>query len=121
MTRKFVTLDGKNINVASHGALVKSTLTSQAIFHLTPLNIPPGCLASVNKIDHAISWVGTREVTGGKFKLNWETVSRPKHRDLRLRWPWLEWRDPTKLWVGMGNPCKEVDMNLFYAATTTTI
>jgi hypothetical protein len=28
----------------------------------------------------------------------------------------LEWRDTTKLWVGMKNPCNEVDMSLFYAA-----
>jgi hypothetical protein len=58
MARKLVTLDGKNINVARHGALVKSMLTSQAIFHLTPLNILPGCLASMNKIERAISWAG---------------------------------------------------------------
>jgi hypothetical protein len=29
--RKLVTLNGKNINVAGHGALVKSMLTSQVI------------------------------------------------------------------------------------------
>jgi hypothetical protein len=33
----------------------------------------------------------------------------------------LEWRDPTKLWVGIGNPCNDVDMSLFYAATTIYI
>jgi hypothetical protein len=26
-----------------------------------------------------------------------------------------------KLWVGMGNPCNEIDMSLFYSATTITI
>jgi hypothetical protein len=40
MADKLVTWDGKNINVAGRGALVKSVLTSQAIFHLTPLNLP---------------------------------------------------------------------------------
>jgi hypothetical protein len=72
MARKPVTLDGKNINVAGHGSLVNSAVTSEAIFHLTPLNILPGCLASMNKIERATSWGGTREVTSGKFKLNWE-------------------------------------------------
>lgn len=42
-------------------------------------------------------------------------------RALRLRWPWLEWTDLTKLWVGMGNPCDAVDMELFYACSRITI
>ena len=42
-------------------------------------------------------------------------------RALRLRWPWYEWKEPTKLWVGMGNPCNEEDLNFFYASTTITV
>jgi hypothetical protein len=37
---------------------------------------------------------------------------------------WLEWTDPTKIWVGYdpyGNPCSEEDMSIFYAATTITL
>ena len=39
----------------------------------------------------------------------------------RLRWPWLQWKDPTKAWVGKENPCNKEDIDLFYAATIITI
>jgi hypothetical protein len=88
----------------------------------------------MNKIKSAFLWAGTKEVTGGRCKLNWEAVCRPKNigglgilyleklaSALRLRWPWLERRHANKLWVGMGNPCAEIDMDCFYASTTITI
>lgn len=34
-----------------------------------------------------------------------------------MRWIWYEWKEPTKLWVGSGNPCDEMDMKLFYASS----
>jgi hypothetical protein len=38
-------------------------------------------------------------------------------RVLGLRWPCLELKDASKIWVGLGIPCSETDMNLFYATT----
>jgi hypothetical protein len=102
MARKPVTWDGKNIKAVGHGALVKSVLTSQEIFNLTALNILSGCLHSMNKFECSFLWSDTKEVTGGKCELNWEAVCGPTR--LWLRWPWFEWREPKKLWVGMGTP-----------------
>ena len=117
-----------------HTTLVKAVLTSQVIYHAAPLIIPPPIIKSINKIERAFLWAGTEKITGAKCKVNWATVYRPKHlggfgvldldkfaRALRLRWLWYEWKETDKLWVGMGNPCDKVDINLFYASTIISI
>jgi hypothetical protein len=131
---KLPTWNGKLINMAGRVSLVKSVLASQAIYHLTPLSIPPGTLKFINKLERGFVWAAKESASGAKCKVNWEAVCRPKrygglgvpHLDkfataLRLRWPWLEWKDESKIWAGSGNPCNEKDMEIFYAATTITL
>lgn len=128
------TYEGQNITTIGRAALVKSVTTSQVIYFITPLVIPPSILHSVTKFERAFLWAGSDKITGAKCKVNWEIVCRPQEygglgvlntnklaRALRLRWPWYEWKEPTKMWVGMGNPCDEEDLNFFYASTTITV
>jgi hypothetical protein len=82
MSGKLVTWDGQNMNAAGCGALIRSILMAKVIFHLTPLNILPRCFTSMIKNERAFLWAGTRKVTGGKYKLNWEMVCRPTHLDV---------------------------------------
>jgi hypothetical protein len=126
--------NGKYITAAGRAALVKSVIASQAIYYLTLLSISASTIAFINKIERAFLWSAKDHTTGAKCKVNWELVCRPKkhgglgilHMDkfataLRLRWPWLEWKDPTKIWAGSGNPCTEQDLELFYTATIITV
>ncbi|KAM0838878.1 hypothetical protein ACQ4PT_060692 [Festuca glaucescens] len=91
--------NGKFITMAGRTALVKSVLTSQSIYHLTSLNVPTGSMHNMKKVERAFLWAGTD----------------------KLRWPWQEWKEPSKIWVGLGNPCDDTDMDLFYASTTITL
>ena len=124
----------KNANMAGRRVLVRSVLTSQAIYHLTSLDLPMEVISRIKSLLRAYLWAGCDKVTGGKCKVNWETVCRPTklgglgivHLEkfasaLRLRWLWLQWVDKTKAWIGLGNPCNKHDRELFAAATVVTV
>lgn len=79
-------------------------------------------------------WACNTSVSGGKCKVCWTKVCRPKNlgglgildldkfaRALRLRWLWLEWVAPEKPWVGLETPNDETDRTLFNAATKVSI
>jgi hypothetical protein len=61
-----------------HSSLVKYFLASQAIYHLTPLNIPLGILKYINKVERSFLWAAKDTTTSAKCKFNWETVCHPK-------------------------------------------
>jgi hypothetical protein len=107
---KLPTWNGKLVTTAGRAALVKSVIASQAIYYMNPLVIPPGTIKFINKIERAFLWSAKDTTTGAKCKVNWESVCRPKNLGglgvlnmdrfataLRLRWPLLEWKDPTKI------------------------
>ena len=120
-----------NITTIGRTALVKSVISSQVVYSITPLIVPLGTLHNLNKIERAFLCSGSDKTTGAKCKVNWEVVCRPTAygglgvlntdkfaRALRLRWLWYEWKEPRKLWVGLGNPCTVEDHDFFYASTT---
>ena len=126
--------DGQNITAIGRAALVKSVLSSLAVYFITPLIVPTGTLRQLTKLQRAFLWAGSDKTTGAKCKVNWDIVCRPSEfgglgvlntekfaRALRLRWLWFEWKEPSKMWVGLGNPCDDKDYDLFYAFSTITV
>jgi hypothetical protein len=90
----------------------------------------------MEKIARGFVWKGDdSELASSSHSLiNWDTVCRSKKlgglgllnlesfgRAMRLRWPWLQWTDPGRPWVGSKLPCDDKDMSLFYASTKITL
>jgi hypothetical protein len=64
--------------MAGREALVKSVITSQATYYITPLSILSGTLKFINKIKRAFLCSAKATKNGAKCKVHWETVCRPK-------------------------------------------
>ncbi|KAE8818297.1 Serine carboxypeptidase-like 18 [Hordeum vulgare] len=105
---KLSTYDDQNITSIGRTTLVKSVIASQLVYTATPPVIPPNILHNINKLERAFLWSGADKTMGARCKVDWE-------------WPWYEWKEPTKMWAGMGNPCDQDDLHFFYASTTITL
>ena len=134
VARKLAPWIGHLMAAPRRAVLVKAVLTSIAIYSITSLVLPVEVLKRIDALRRAFLWAGCDKVTGGKCKINWERVCRPKIMGglgilnlwkfataLRLRWLWFEWSATPKPWVGLGTPCDEADRDLFAACTTVKI
>jgi hypothetical protein len=117
VTIKFIPWIAKHVTMAERANLIKSVLTSIAIYFITILDVPMEFLMKIDSSRRAFLWAGCDKVTDGKCKVNLELVCKPKTLGglgllnlgkfsfaLRLRWI-CEWSDDPKPWVGLGNPC----------------
>ena len=55
---KLATWDGQNITTIGRTTLVKSVISSQAIYSITPLIVPPSTLNNLNKLERSFLWSG---------------------------------------------------------------
>jgi hypothetical protein len=80
--------------------LVRAILTSQAIYHITSLDLPKELLKNIRSLLRAYLWADCEKVSSGKCNMNWEMVCRPTKigilnldkfaTALRLTWLWHE-------------------------------
>jgi hypothetical protein len=64
--------------MAGRTSLVKSVLTSIAVYYITVLNIPVEVLLKIDIIQRDFLWAACDKITCGKCKVNWEMVCKPK-------------------------------------------
>lgn len=62
--------NGRNINPAGHMTLVKSVLTSQAVYFRTALKAPKAALGEIDGKRKQFLWAGSEILTGAKCKVN---------------------------------------------------
>ena len=69
---------GKFITQAGCAALVKSVLSSMPIFLLTALKADKRTIKAFDKLRRGMLWNCNDKVSGGKCKVSWDKVCRPK-------------------------------------------
>ena len=79
MARRLPIGQGKYITTTRRVELIKSVTTSQAIYTLTSLAPPKSIMTAIRKLERAFLWAASDKVTGGKCKVKWDVVCRPKN------------------------------------------
>ena len=94
---------GNLLNSAGRTALVKATLSAIPMHTMIGLGLSRWAVKSIDKLRRAFIWTGSDEAGGGKCKVSWVNVCRPKElgglgiSDLtkvgvarRVRWVWRD-------------------------------
>jgi hypothetical protein len=114
------------LNVAGRTTLAKATMSAIPTHMSIALCLSPWAVDTIDKLRRAFVWSGSESVGGGRCKVAWETVCRPRDlgglgvSDLRragiaLRVCW-EWKARTERWLGLGSSERSVVV-VFQAAT----
>jgi hypothetical protein len=77
---KLVPWLGRHVFMAGHAVLVNLVLTSVVIYFFTMLEIPIEVLLKIDGIRRAYLWAAFDKVSGGKCKVNWDLVCKPKNK-----------------------------------------
>ncbi|KAM0847321.1 hypothetical protein ACQ4PT_055094 [Festuca glaucescens] len=114
--------------------MLNSVLSSLPVYLMTINNMPAWVRKEFDHRRRAWLWAGDATCNGGKCRVSWRQVCRPKalgglgvycikafDAALRLRWMWQKWKKPNKPWAHMKVPASKKDKALFAAATKITL
>jgi hypothetical protein len=93
------------LNVAGRTTLVKATLSAIPVHTSIAICLSPWAINAIDKLHRAFIWAGTDAMAGGKCKVAWPVVTRPRDLGglgisdlrrtgitLRVRWIWKDRR-----------------------------
>jgi hypothetical protein len=136
MDRHLASWKARFMSKAGRLEMLNTVLTSLAVavYMMTINNMPAWVKKEFDKRRRAWLWAGEANCNGGKCKVSWKKMCRPKHLGglgvhciesfgtaLLLRWMWKKWKYQSKPWAHMTLPSTPKERALFTAATKITI
>jgi hypothetical protein len=116
------TWKSKLMSKAGRLEMLNSVLSSLPVYLMTINNMPAWVRKEFDRRPRAWLWAGDASCNGGKCRVSWKQVCRPKALGglgvhcikafgtaLRLRWMWQKWKKPDKPWAHMKIPASKKD------------
>jgi hypothetical protein len=132
--RYLATWKARLLSKAGRLEMLNSVLSSLPVYLMTINDMPAWVRKEFDRRRRAWLWAGEANCNGGKCRVSWKQVCRPKAlgglgvhciKDfgsaLRLRWLWQKWKKPNKPWAHLQIPASRKDKALFAAATKISL
>jgi hypothetical protein len=120
--------------VAGRTALTNATLSAIPVHTTIAVGLSPWAVKHIDKLPRAFIWCGDQTVGGGKCKVTWTTVCRPRDLGglgvvdlrragvaLRARWAWKQRVDHGHYATALPDNKEKLVLAIFSAATVSIV
>jgi hypothetical protein len=125
---------GSLLNVVGRTTLVQVILSAMPVHMAIASCLSSWAIDCIDKLRRGFIWAGADSVSGGRCKVAWPVVCRPRDLGglgvadlrragvaLRLRWPWLQRVEPERAWTSLPDKDDRQVTAVFQAATASTL